>query len=362
MIINPQLLSFRTKHDNKTSFMTFKRACLNYSFLFISGILLFSCSSSYKIKITNPPTLVIQGEVNKVGVFNRSLPHESGTTNTKIDELLSLEGLKLDEIGSNACVNRLSTLLSQKSRYKSSQVIDHIEDTTVYVFTAKPEPIPWNKVNAICEKNGLDALFVLEAYDTESSFTQRSAPVTRNVPVVGDVTTLQFYVTVTTQIKAYWRIYNYKDQETEYKISYDEKVVTRADGISLLAAYNAAKGREQNVINKSHQISQDISNDLEPYTYWASRDYYSGGSENLKAGKKRVETSSWDAAKDLWEKDKSNPKDKIKGRAYYNLAHWAEIKGDLDKAIAYATEAYHISGNSRALEYIKVLKNLQNRE
>lgn len=342
--------------------MRSKQAIIKQSLLFILATILFSCSSNYRIKLTNPPTLKILGEINNVGVFNRSIPHEDNVSNSKIDELLSLEGLELDKKGSNACVSRLNTLLSQKSRYKSSKMIHHIEDTTVYVFEQKPEPIPWNKVNAICKKHNLDALFVLESYDTESSFSQRSAPVTKNVPVVGDVTTLNFYITVTTRIKAYWRVYNYVDQETEFNITYDEKVTTQSQGLSILAAFKAVKGREQNVINKSHQISKDISNDLEPYSYWASRDYYTGGSKSLKAGKKRVQTNSWGEAKKLWEIDKVNRKDKIKGRAYYNLAHWAEVDGDLDQAIEYATEAYHISGKSNALDYINVLKRLKNKK
>ena len=70
-----------------------------------------------------------------------------------------------------------------------------------------------------------------------------------------------------------------------------------------------------------------------------------------------AEAGDWNGAAELWKKETTNPKAKIQGRAFYNMAISNEINGDLDAAIDWAQKAYVISGKRLALHYLNILKD-----
>ena len=87
-----------------------------------------------------------------------------------------------------------------------------------------------------------------------------------------------------------------------------------------------------------------------------ARNYFIRGSENLEIADRRAKAGDWEGAAELWNADLTNTKNKIAGRAYYNMAISNEINGDLNKAIEYASKAYTDYENKDALRYINILK------
>ena len=65
----------------------------------------------------------------------------------------------------------------------------------------------------------------------------------------------------------------------------------------------------------------------------------------------------WNSAADLWNKETTNPKLRIRARAYYNMAIIGEINGDVDGAIEWAKKAYETAGKRLALSYLSELQD-----
>jgi len=87
------------------------------------------------------------------------------------------------------------------------------------------------------------------------------------------------------------------------------------------------------------------------------RDYFVKGTNNFKIAKRKAQLGKWDEAGALWEMETSNPKLKVAGRAYYNMAIINEINGNLDEALKWAEKSYSDYNIKLGREYSKILEN-----
>ena len=69
------------------------------------------------------------------------------------------------------------------------------------------------------------------------------------------------------------------------------------------------------------------------YRIRVARRYYVRGTTNFKIAKHRAQTGNGDGAAELCNKEVSNPKRKVAGRACYNMAIINEINDDLNAAV-----------------------------
>jgi hypothetical protein len=98
---------------------------------------------------------------------------------------------------------------------------------------------------------------------------------------------------------------------------------------------------------------------LLPYRLRATRDYFVKGTNNFKIAKRRAQLGKWDEAAELWERETTNHKMKIAGRANYNMAIISEINGDLETAKSWAQKSYEDYNNKLGLRYVRILENRQ---
>jgi hypothetical protein len=121
-------------------------------------------------------------------------------------------------------------------------------------------------------------------------------------------------------------------------------------------AIESIAGRKEAVMQTSSNLGHQYALRILPYRIRVKRDYYVRGTNNFEIAKRRAQTGNWDGAAELWEKEVSNSKLKVSGRACYNLAIINEINGDLDKAIEWASRSYTDTRNKLALRYVNTLK------
>lgn len=72
---------------------------------------------------------------------------------------------------------------------------------------------------------------------------------------------------------------------------------------------------------------------------------------------RRAQTGDWEGAANLWEQELDNKKEKVAGRAHYNMAIINEINGDLEKALEWASKSYSDYRNKDGLRYVNILRN-----
>jgi hypothetical protein len=287
-------------------------------------------------------------------MLNRSRPDENNKALNVMDQVLSEKGPELDRQGALEAMRGLKDALMQNNRFSDVALLDNIDMRTP-VPGVFPTPLSWEVVEKICKDNGVDALFVLELFDTDSKISYAAVPVKVNTPL-GQVPALEQEASMVTKVKTGWRIY---DPQTRF--INDEYAITRTltfsgRGINPMAAASALMGRKDAVKQTGYRTGQAYATRILPYSLRVNRDYYVKGTSLFRVAMRKARTGNWDGAGELWLKETNNPKRKIQGRACYNMAIISEINGNLDAALQWAQKAYEEDNNRLALHYLNILK------
>ncbi|MCW5515526.1 DUF6340 family protein [Muriicola sp. Z0-33] len=329
--------------------------------LILEGIVLCliitSCSPTNRLTMNaiEPAPVFVHSDVQKIGILNRSTASEANKTLDKIDQILSLEGLKLDKEGSERAVQGLFDELEASGRFAEIVVIND-QNVPRGGLAVLPASLPWKSIENLCETYNVDAIFSLEFYDTDTrahyKLTKMTVPndlgIKAEIPAHG--------LTLNTQIKNGWRIYDPQRRLILDEFSTYDLVSLKGAGINPVKAFEAIIGRKEAVLEISNKLGINYAYRLRPINKRIARDYYVRGTDNFKIAQRRAQTGDWDGAADLWEEELSHPKTKVAGRACYNMAIINEINGDLDAAMKWASKAYSDYNDNNALRYLNTLK------
>lgn len=328
--------------------------------LLFSLILLISAcgTNQMTLRVTEPAPVTIPKDAKKAAIIGRTKVTKDNDVLNKIDQILSIEGKVLDSLGAKACLLGLYDDLTQKNRFDYLKLIDSTELESSNLGQASA-PLDWTIVEQICQAQGVDLLFVLEHYDTDTKIAYSSAPVTITTPIGLEVPGLEHQATVTTLIHTTWRIY---DPFT--KVIYDEfpgtrRFVSVGRGINPTVAIQAVKNRKNLVQQNSNEIGHIYAKRIIPYRIRVSRDYFVGGSPNFRIAKRRAQTGNWDGAAELWLQESKSNKRIPAGRGAYNMAISNEINDNLEEAIRWAQKSYEDYNIREALDYVRILRNRQ---
>ncbi|MBT8185434.1 MAG: hypothetical protein KJN76_11390 [Eudoraea sp.] len=323
--------------------------------LFIS-----SCSPTNRLTMNaiEPAPVFVRSDIKKIGIINRSTASEANKTLDKIDQILSLEGLKLDKAGAERAIMGLFDELTASGRFEEIKVIEDQEVARggLAIF---PASLPWKSIEQLCETYEVDAIFSLEFYDTDTrahyKLTKMTIPndlgIKVEVPAHG--------LTLNTQLKNGWRIYDPQQKLILDQFSSYDMVSLRGEGINPVKAFEAIVGRKEAVLGISTDLGTSYAYRLRPFKKRIARDYYVRGTDKFKIAQRRAQAGDWNGAAVLWEEELSHPKTKVAGRACYNMAIINEINGDIDTAIDWAARAYTDYNDNNALRYLNTLKYRQ---
>lgn len=319
-------------------------------------LLLGACSATNRLTMgaVEPAPVFVPKNITRVAIINRSQASEKNEAIDKIDRVLSAEGMQLDKNGAAAAVDALQDELSMNDRFESVVIIDSLglESKGLGVF---PASLDWNYTRELCEQFGVDAIFALEFYDTDTQVSY--AMTTRALPnSFGIKVNVPYHkVTLLTSLRNGWRIYDPYDKVILDAFETNSQITSSGEGLNPVKALEAVNGREAAVIEQSKFLGQQYAGRLQPIHKRIARDYFVKGTGNFEIAKRRAQTGDWDGAAALWEKELGHPKAKIAGRACYNMAIINEINGDLDKAVEWASKSYADYRTREALHYLDLL-------
>ena len=333
-------------------------APIKFLLVSIATIFLFtSCASTNEltIPVTQPATVHLPNAVQHIGIVDRSIPSDKNKTADDIDKILSIEGKNLDREGAQHALVALKEELLVTDRFETVQ---HLENVTLRSpgMGIHPAPLSWEEVNEICETHGIDALFTLSFYDTDTKVDYSTVPVILKGPLGTEIPSVEHRAQVSTLIKTGWRIY-----DPAQKIIRDECVEfntanSSGAGINPVKAIEAIVNRKEAVLQISQALGRRYATRLFPYRTRVSRDYFVRGTDNFKRAMRLARTGYWDRAAELWESELNHSKNKVAGRAAYNMAIINEINGDLDAAIEWASRSYSEYNIRRGWDYVNVLE------
>ena len=329
-------------------------------FLLVSVATLFlftSCASTNEltIPVTRPATVHLPNSVEHIGIVDRSIPSERNRIADEIDKILSIEGKNLDKEGAQHAVIALKEELGVADRFESVKYLENVPLRNPGMGV-HPAPLSWDKVGEICEANGLDALFTLSFYDTDTKVDYSTVPVTIKGPLGTEIPGVEHRAQVSTLIKTGWRIYDpvkkiVRDECVEYNTA-----MSRGAGINPVRAVEAIVNRKEAVLQISQALGRRYATRLFPYRTRVSRDYFVRGTDNFKKAMRLARTGYWNRAAELWESELNHSNNKVAGRACYNMAIINEINGNLDKAVEWASRSYSEYHIRRGWDYVNVLE------
>lgn len=231
--------------------------------------------------------------------------------------------------------------------------------------------IPLDTLKEICSKTkatGVVALETLqngEAWGLDRHPEVRKETVTVTDPATGAAKTSEvsrtvevFRATVNVNVTTLWRTYDCAGQMLD-RFDVGGAEAASGEGDSESAARGNVPPIPDLMNRAARQAGASYARRIAPYQVEADRLYYKGGSKEIKAGRKAVEVNDWTQAQTQWETASSSSKDKVKGKAFYNLAVAAEQAGQIKKAIELAEKADNLLSNKKTAAYVAVLKQRQ---
>jgi hypothetical protein len=317
---------------------------------------LVSCKTQQLyLSVVEPAPVTVPSSIKKVGIINRTMPTDESKGIDAIDKFLSLEGANLDKDGAEESVKGLEDQLGSNERFTEVKALKDMDFRTPKL-TLFPAPLSWEIVDQVCKETGLDAIFSLEKFDTDTHISYTTRNVNIKTPL-GSVPGLEHQAHMQTLVKTGWRIYDPVDRQILDEYVYEQSIESVGKGINPVLAAAALIGRKEAVNEVSYKAGQGYAMRILPYKLRVMRDYYVKGTDNFKIAKRKAQMGKWDEAGQLWEKETNNPKAKIAGRAAYNMAIINEINGDLEAALKWAQKSYEDYNDRYAIRYTRILEN-----
>jgi hypothetical protein len=308
------------------------------------------------LSVVEPAPVTLSKNVTKVGVINRSMPTDETRILDVLDKALTLEGVNLDKDGAEQCIAGLSSELTNNLRFTEVKALTDIDFRTPKLGSF-PVPLSWDIVNKVCRETGVDALFALEYYDTDTKLNYSTKNVDIKTPLGITIPGIEHQADMEAIVKTGWRIYDPANQVIADEYNHFQSVVYSGRGINPLVALAGLINRKEAIIEVSNKAGHDYAFRLIPFTLRVMRDYYVKGTDNFKIAKRKAQNGKWDEAGQLWEKEIDNPKMKIAGMACYNMAIINEINGNVEDALVWAQKAYEDYNIKPAREYVRILEN-----
>lgn len=326
-----------------------------YTFAFLL-LILFSisgCKQRVYLTVNEPAAVHLNNNLVNGVLINRSFVGGKAKVLDQIDNALTLEG-NIDQKGSKSAITGAFNALSVNPRFQELTIIDSmsVENRNGSYF---PAPLTWEEVSEICTTNNADFLLVLEVYDTDTKIDYSSKMVNKTTPL-GTVPVPMHYAKMTTWIKTGWRIYDLSQKLVLDEFYLEDRLISTGSGINPIVAAAAMLNREQAVKQISTDVGEFYANRVESQNFRVWRNYFNKGSRYLKMANRRAETGDWNGAAELWEKEMTNSKRKVAGRATYNMAISKEINGDPYTALELAQKAYADYRIKEGLVYAQILR------
>jgi hypothetical protein len=325
--------------------------------LILIASLLVSCKmNQLYLNVVEPAPVTLAKDIKKVGVINRSMPTDETKILDVLDKALSLEGVDLDKNGAMQAIKGLSDELMNNSRFDEVKTLSDIDFRTpkLGIF---PVPLSWEIVGKVCRETGTDALFALEYYDTDSKLSYTTTDAGSREVLGVKIPTVVHQANMETIVKTGWRIYDPVNQIIADEFNHFQSVVFSGKGPNPLVAVAGLIGRKDAIIDVSNRAGHGYAFRIIPFTNRVYRDYFVKGTDNFKIARRKAQMGQWDEAGQLWEKETSNSKAKVAGRACYNMGIINEINGNVDEALKWVQKAYADYNTKPAREYSRILEN-----
>ncbi len=318
-------------------------------------LLLMICSSSAWVNLTliRPAEIRLPENLKSVALIDRTLQDE--TTKTKVEQVLTGEAFHQDEQAVLKVAEGFIEACSGTRRFETVRTTERYKANGTK--TTFPDPLDWDQVAEICERNNTDMLLSIEIFDTDFLLT--------NNPVKIDTKTEDGKITPKVEFRANGvavinfgiRLYDpasrtILDQyQTSHRLNFDAQAPT------LQAALNQILDKTEAINRVSYDAGFIYGERITPTYYQVTRYFFNKPKKALGTGVRYSEVADWNNAIKSWTKVVEKGDRKEAGRAAFNIAVAWEVLGDLEKAKEWAARSHTEFAEKDADDYYRILNN-----
>lgn len=317
-------------------------------------LLLSSCkTSTTTMQVLVPARIDIPNNIQSVGIINRSLPEKGNTLGNILEGLISGESILADREASERCIAGVTEHLNQAPRFRAVAIYGaNLKGTGTKQFAP---PIQWNEVDRLCKQYNVDALAVLESFDSDIFFDRGERKVKRKVND-REVMVTEYLADLNIRVNAGWRIYDNTQKRIIDENVYTDERQWDSRGDSPEEAFRRLPSKRRALDDAGHFSGQQYAIRISPNWLTVSRSYYKKGNDRMKLAREYTKRGNWDSAITTWKIEAQNADPEIAGRACYNMAVASERSGDLETALIWANKALKDYNNKKAAAYIAILQ------
>lgn len=323
--------------------------------LVITIVLLSSCNKRYmNLQVLMPAQITLPKTVQKIGVANRSLPSNENMFYNIVEGFFSGESIFSDRESSNECIRGFATKINNSPRFKAVVIEGaNLKGTGTREF---PPPLDGNTIDQLCKQYSVDALILLEAFDSNVGLSESKRNVKNKNKEGVEYTTIEFDAMISMNVASGWRVYDYTTRNIADENRFSDNKQWSAVGNSKTEARSKLPNK-RDVLNQSAYYSgEKYAIRISPNWANVSRYYFTKGVDDFKLARDYAIANKWDQAMDIWKKYTVSSDTKIAGRACHNMAVACEMKGELDLALVWSRKAYNDFALNSERSYINTLQ------
>jgi tetratricopeptide (TPR) repeat protein len=325
---------------------------MNRLLLFLALLALAACTPTTRFQVLQPAEITLPPQVVKIGLINRSIADQQNQALNMLEGLLTGESIYADRRGSEEALVALKRMLEETNRYQVTLPAVNLPGN---VAGMEAGLIDATTLKQVCSQFGLDALVVLEVFDTDSRV--RVDPRVQEQRIKGKTVMISdFVATAELVVKSRWRVYEAASGNVIDQFGGDDVLNFNSAGPTPDAAQAGLPQKRAAIDQCGRAAGSSYGQRIAPYWVWVSRTYYRKGDPGLALGCDYAKRKDWEKAAALWKPlcESANPK--VAGKACMNMAVYCELQGNLALAMEYAQQAKNKHGFGPAGAYVYSLQ------
>lgn len=327
---------------------------------FIALIFLSSCTSVKNITIELPKKAKqeLPANIQSLVLINRTV--DDSYTDLRADSLqrlffeqrFNLDTVIKDKQAADTLLKAMGDLLFESGRYDivipQNRFVSHSQNA---FFS---ESLDWADAKQLCEDFETNAVLsvdmfktrVVTQYETESFFNAAES---------------NFYTAhgarMAIEYEALFRVYEPEKEQVLVREFMRDTVIWEDYAGSVEDLFRRFTSVKQGLTESAIALALDFTEKIGTSWIPEQRTIFTSGDDRMKVAATYVDKGDWAYAEQLWTSiaEESSSKSN-KAKALYNLAVAAEIRGDLDGAIAIGVKSYETMYQQRTYEYLERLK------
>ncbi len=319
-------------------------------YLIIVALAASGCSKYAYVSLNYPlpPETYFPEDIHSIAILNRSLPGEEQESDKTAEAILTAEIAGSDRLASDDCIKGVYDAIMG---FEGRELVIPASLRMAGTGTRElPDLLEWEKVKQICDREGADALLVLENFDSNSDLIvsaardQVAAIITTGAPK--PVVPAQVNVNVV----SYWRLYDPENQSIidQYQhnsyMSFDTRAGMLPPHALPEAAYEAGRAYMERYFPGYYSVRRKL------YQRTSG-----SGRHQFRLGYRCSEVADWKGAAEFWQELTDSHSRKTAGRACLNMAVASEVSGNFNDALEWSKQSYQFHNDKLGRDYAKIL-------